>query len=61
MWAQNLLMYQPGSKQKVQETIAINDINDPALKKHIGDKNHEILTEELTLVQGVYPEFERES
>jgi peptide chain release factor 3 len=61
MWAQNLLMYQPGSKQKVQETIAINDINDPVLKKHIGDKNHEILTEELTLVQGVYPEFERES
>lgn len=58
MWAKNLLLYQEGSKQKIQESININDLNDPNLEKHIGKRAFDALTEELTLVQGVYPEFD---
>jgi peptide chain release factor 3 len=61
MWSKNLLMYQSGSKQKIQETIAIDDLNDPVLKKHIGDRSHAKLEEELTLVEGVYPEFDHQA
>lgn len=61
MWAENLLLYQEGSKQKIQEAIHIKDLEDPNLEKHIGKRAFDTLTEELTLVQGVYPEFDAEA
>ncbi len=61
MWAENLLLYQEGSKQKIQESIHIKDLNDPNLEKHIGKRAFDNLTEELTLVQGVYPDFDAEA
>ena len=45
--------------QEIEERINFEDITSPELEKYIGD-DAEILREELELVEGVYPEFEKE-
>ncbi len=45
--------------QEIEERIKFEDISSPELEEHIGE-DAETLREELELVEGVYPEFERE-
>jgi len=42
------------------EVIAFDDINDPALDNAVGESLAEKLREEVELVKGVYPEFDKE-
>ena len=37
-----------------------NSIEDPVFKNIIGDEKHKILMEELELIQGVYPHFNKQ-
>jgi len=53
----NLSLFTPNS-QVIEDSIDISDINDPKLEDYIGD-DAEILREELELVEGVYPELDR--
>ncbi len=46
--------------QEIEERIKFEDISSPELEEHIGE-DAETLREELELVEGVYPEFERET
>ncbi|PTN08141.1 peptide chain release factor 3 (bRF-3) [Mangrovibacterium marinum] len=46
--------------QEIQPAIKFADVNDPQLETHIGNDADE-LREELELVEGVYPEFDREA
>lgn len=51
-----------GNKTKIEkEIVAIKDINDPLLNKTIGNKDAELLREEVDLVNGVYGTFNRET
>ncbi len=59
-YAKSLVLFDAHSKQEVDEVIAITDLADPRLDKEVGDKFARILREELELVEGVYPVFERE-
>lgn len=46
-------------KQKVTERIEINDINDPAIDQAVGQTDAQKLRDDLELIEGVYPEFDR--
>ncbi len=48
------------SKQTIGELVEFRDLQDPGFKKQIGD-HAKRLEEELELINGVYPEFDRDS
>ena len=61
LWEKNLLLYTEQQKQKIAESVQIDDISDPQVDQLIGDEEAETLREELDLVSGVYPEFEKQA
>jgi peptide chain release factor 3 len=48
------------SKQTIGELVEFRDLQDPGFKKQMGD-HAKRLEEELELINGVYPEFDRDS
>jgi peptide chain release factor 3 len=59
IYSRSLNLFNP-SIQEIEEGIAFEDIENPELEKLIG-KDAVTLREELELVEGVYPEFDREA
>ncbi len=58
IYEKNLYLFEP-SKQRVEERFAFDDVNDPELESLIG-KDASILRDELSLIEGVYPDFNRD-
>lgn len=54
----SLYLFEP-NKQHIEEGVAFDNVNHPDLPKLIGD-DAAVLREELHLVEGVYPTFDRE-
>jgi peptide chain release factor 3 len=54
----SLYLFEPG-KQRIEEGISISDLDDPELDEYL-DEDADLLREELELIDGVYPKFERE-
>ncbi len=51
-----------GNKTQIEkEIVEIKDLDDPLLNDTIGDKDAEMLREEVELVNGVYGDFDRET
>ncbi|MDE6344706.1 MAG: peptide chain release factor 3, partial [Muribaculaceae bacterium] len=48
-------------KQKVSERVEIDNVDDSAVDEAIGEKEAAQLREDLELVNGVYPDFDREA
>ena len=48
-------------KQKVTERVEITDVNDPAVDEAVGAADAAKLREDLDLIEGVYPEFDRQA
>ncbi|MDE6543959.1 MAG: peptide chain release factor 3 [Muribaculaceae bacterium] len=48
-------------KQKVSERVEIDNVDDPAVDEAVGEKEAAQLREDLELIDGVYPEFDREA
>jgi len=61
LWEQNLNLFKEDSRKNIKDTIEISDLNTAELNELIGDKAAENLREEIELVQGVYPHFDREA
>ena len=61
IWDQSLLLYEEQSKQKIARSMAFKDLNDPELDRRIGQEAANTLREEIELIQGVYPAFDREA
>src|SRR5690625_1888739 len=61
LWEQNLNLFRSDSRKNIKDTIEISDLNTAELNELIGDKAAENLREEIELVQGVYPHFDREA
>jgi peptide chain release factor 3 len=61
LWSKSLLIYNHVSKQKVAEGLSFSDLSSPELVNRIGEPAAKALREELELVRGVYPEFDRDS
>ena len=55
----SLYLFEP-NKQRVEEGIAFDDLNNPFLPQYIGDDDTHTLRDELQLIEGVYPEFDIE-
>lgn len=47
-------------KQKVSERVEIDDVNDPRIDAAVGEDDAAKLREDLELIEGVYPDFDRE-
>ncbi|RMG82821.1 MAG: peptide chain release factor 3, partial [Bacteroidetes bacterium] len=57
LYEQNLVLFQPHSKQSDDDVIKIENIHSKELDEQIGEDTAETLRSELELVEGVYPEF----
>ena len=60
IWEKNIQLFLEEKKQKVGESIVINDINDSSVDEIIGEKAAATLRDELELIESDYPEFDRE-
>ena len=60
LYEQKLDLYMP-SKQTVTESIEFKDIDSPELEKHIDASLAEKLRADVELINGVYPEFDKET
>lgn len=58
LYEHSLNLYTP-SKQTISENVAIADINDKQLDDIVGEQDAMQLREDLELLDGVYPEFDR--
>lgn len=61
IYEKNINLFSGNSKQNIEETIAFDDIESPELEKIIGEKAALDLRDNLELVEGVYPHFDKES
>ncbi len=60
IYQQGLNLFTP-DKQRITESVAFSDINSPELEQYITKEQAEKLRTDLELVDGVYPEFDREA
>ncbi|MDZ7845735.1 MAG: peptide chain release factor 3 [Owenweeksia sp.] len=61
IWEKNLQLYTEQKKQKIAESIQVEDIHQPYIEEYIGKEWADELREELELVTGVYPDFNRQT
>jgi peptide chain release factor 3 len=59
IYKQNLQLYTP-NRQFISETVEIPDIKSPELEDYVGIKDSHKLREDMTLINGVYSEFDTE-
>lgn len=60
LWEKNINLFTGDSRKDIEDTIEINDINTSELDELIGEGPAETFREEIELVEGVYPKFNRE-
>lgn len=61
IYERNINLFSGDSKKNIEETIAFDNLENPELERLIGEKAAAQLRENLELVEGVYPAFDRES
>ncbi|NQX77433.1 peptide chain release factor 3 [Gilvibacter sp.] len=61
IWENNVNLFSGDSRKNIEETVEINDLDDPALDALISEDAAEVLREELELVTGIYPSFDKEA
>ncbi|MDF0708240.1 peptide chain release factor 3 [Flagellimonas okinawensis] len=61
IYEKNINLFSGNSKKNIEETIAFDDLDNPELEKIIGSKAAEELRDNLELVHGVYPDFDKEA
>ena len=60
LWEQNLMLFEEENKQKIANSVKINKIDDPLVKKLIGENAASKLNEEIEIINEVYPNFSKE-
>jgi peptide chain release factor 3 len=58
IWSKSLKLYLGNNKQKVQESVKIDDLSDPQLDAMVGEKAADRLREEVELITEVYEGFD---
>jgi len=61
LWEGHIQLFDAAQKQKIGDSITIDDLSDQALEAQIGEEAAAILREEIELIQAVYPEFDKEA
>ncbi len=59
IYEHSLDLFKP-DKQKVSERVEIADLSDPRVDEAVGEADAAKLREDLDLIEGVYPEFDKE-
>ncbi len=59
IYERNINIFSGDSKKNIEDTIAFDDIQNPELEKIIGQKAAKMLRENLELIKGVYPDFDK--
>ena len=60
IYEKNINLFSGDNKKNIEETIAFDDLENPELEKIIGNSAATELRENLDLVWGVYPEFDKQ-
>jgi peptide chain release factor 3 len=60
IWEKNINIFSGDSRKNIEETIEIEDVQNPELDSLIGAAAAETLREELELIDEVYPKFDRD-
>ncbi|WP_299395801.1 peptide chain release factor 3 [uncultured Gelidibacter sp.] len=60
LWEKNINLFSGNSRKNIEETIEISDLQSPEIDKLIGEKPARTLREEVELVEGIYPTFDRD-
>jgi peptide chain release factor 3 len=61
LYERNINLFRGDSKKSFKDTIAFNDLQSAELEKIIGERAADALRENLELVAGVYPDFEKKA
>jgi peptide chain release factor 3 len=59
LWEKNLNLFSGDSRKDIEETVEISDLSSPELDQLVGDTTANTLREEIELVDGIYPEFNK--
>ncbi|WP_298897995.1 peptide chain release factor 3 [uncultured Psychroserpens sp.] len=60
IWEKNINLFSGDSRKDIEETIEVNDLASSELDELVGDVAAETLREEIELVDGIYPQFNKE-
>ncbi|MCH4551302.1 MULTISPECIES: peptide chain release factor 3 [Aestuariibaculum] len=60
IWEKNVNLFSGDSRRNIEETIEISDLSSPELDKLVGEKSANTLRDEIELVSGIYPEFDKD-
>ena len=59
IWEKNVNLFSGDSRKDIEETIEISDLASPELDGLIGESAANTLREDIELVEGIYPEFNK--
>ncbi len=59
LWEKNLQLYTEQKKQKIAKSVSIANIYEPEIESYINESAASTLREEIELITGVYPEFDK--
>ena len=60
LWEKNIMLFKEENKQKISESIKINNIDDSIVKELVGENAANKLVEEIEIINEVYPNFSEE-
>ena len=60
LWEKNINLFSGSSRRNIEDTIEISDLASKEIDQLIGEKAADNLREEIELVQGIYPTFDRD-
>ncbi|WP_298897362.1 peptide chain release factor 3 [uncultured Psychroserpens sp.] len=60
IWEKNINLFSGDSRKDIEETIEVNDLASSELDTLVGDVAAETLREEIELVDGIYPQFNKD-
>ena len=61
IWEKNVNLFNGDSRKHIEETIEISDLSAKELDALVGETSDNTLREELELVTGIYPNFDKEA
>ncbi|TYA86751.1 peptide chain release factor 3 [Seonamhaeicola marinus] len=61
IWEKNVNLFSGDSRKDIEETIEISDLASDELDKLVGEDAANTLREEIELVQGIYPDFDKDA
>lgn len=61
IWEKNVNLFKDDSKQHINDTVEVSDLNSKELDTLVGESVAQTLRDEIELVHGIYPEFDKEA